>query len=142
MKEVYIYGLRDPREVCIRYVGKTTNQRSRLAMHVFQGQHADEYSIPRIKWIAKILAVGLKPEMVILEIVPGGNGTSAEEKWIVDARSKGEIFNIYPFPAKEKRTKWIGFAVTPAEKTIIRLRAAQAGVKESTFLRGLCGFPE
>jgi hypothetical protein len=43
-------------------------------------------------------------------------------------------------PEEERRKEWIGAAVSTLEKKQFQLRAAQAQVHESLFLRDLCGF--
>lgn len=43
-------------------------------------------------------------------------------------------------PPGEKRSEWIGAAVTPAEKRDFRQRARAANVPESGYLRKCAGF--
>lgn len=64
-----IYGLVDPRNRCLRYVGKTHKRREiRLAEHILRaslGRRAPVY-----EWIRSLQAEGLAPEIFVLERVP------------------------------------------------------------------------
>lgn len=44
MTTTYIYGLVDPRDDCIRYVGKANDPRGRLSRHLYKtGPFSDEH---------------------------------------------------------------------------------------------------
>jgi hypothetical protein len=64
-----IYGLIDPRDRCLRYVGKTHKRREwRLGEHI---QHASDGStLPVHRWIRELLTQGSQPEIVVLERLP------------------------------------------------------------------------
>ena len=70
-------------------------------------------------------------------------GALAEARWTEDARSKGEIFNIYPLPLnnEERRRETVAARLTQPEKAIIQDRASEAGISESDAVRLALGFP-
>ena len=89
----YVYGLRDPRDGKIKYVGQTRNPEARYSGHVAiptgRGLNAKE------QWIKELRDVGAKPELVILERPAIGEATNrAERKWIREAQADSPVFNV------------------------------------------------
>jgi hypothetical protein len=77
-----IYGLLDPSDRCLRYVGKTHRRREiRLQEHLDEAtlcQSSDIYA-----WVRRLLNEGLSPEIFVLERIPGEKSwQEAEKKWI------------------------------------------------------------
>lgn len=65
----YIYGLIDPRDKKIKYIGKTINPNKRLYSHLHD--HKDHrVSNRRVNWIRSLIKYNLVPEMIILKICP------------------------------------------------------------------------
>lgn len=63
--EAKIYALVDPRTSFVQYVGKTcTPLRDRLAMHLCQGSKAV------LAWATELKALGLKPDVFLIDEVP------------------------------------------------------------------------
>ena len=99
----YIYGLRDPRDGKIKYVGQTRNPRARYAGHV--GIPAGRGLNAKEQWIKDLRDLGTRPELVILECPDVGVETSrAERKWICKIQSYGPLFNVKPNKAHEPKT--------------------------------------
>jgi hypothetical protein len=64
-----IYGLVDPCDNCLRYIGKTHKRReNRLSEHVEAALEGSP--LPVHQWIRGLLACGLSPEIFILERTP------------------------------------------------------------------------
>ena len=63
----YIYGLVDPRNDKVRYIGKAVNPKRRLSGHIHESKDLGVTNY-RIKWIRKLTSLGLKPKMIILRI--------------------------------------------------------------------------
>jgi len=85
MSGVYIYGLCDPRSGELRYIGKSTNVEERVARHI---RKASARYLRR--WIAGLLAVGLRPEVVVLDQVNDSwEASIAEQFWIASMRLCG-----------------------------------------------------
>ena len=82
---VYIYGLRDPRNNRIRYVGKTTNLRRRLREHV---RGPENRGVGR--WIAALTKRGLKPEIAVIQKVAKDKWQEAERFWIAAFKEHGQ----------------------------------------------------
>lgn len=83
-KEVYIYGLKDPRDGLIYYIGKTINLRERFKNHI-----GGDCNAKKTAWIQDLAINGLEPEMVILEIATEQTWPALERKWIREGMDAG-----------------------------------------------------
>lgn len=118
----YIYGLRDPRDGKIKYVGQTRNLEARYSGHM--AVPMDRGLSAKEQWIKDLRDVGTKPELVILERPAVGKATGrAEARWIRDAQADGPVFNIQavggfvpPRPARALR-EITSYTVTRRPKT-------------------------
>lgn len=77
MKIAYIYGLKDPRDGQIYYVGKSNKPRQRLSQHLGR-EDCNKY---KKAWLTDLKRNGLRPNLVILEETKG-NWQDAERSWI------------------------------------------------------------
>jgi hypothetical protein len=75
---VAIYGLYDPRDGEIRYIGKTKNPHQRLNRHWAEKKRR----LRRVAWVRSVLAAGVKPQMVILAWVEPEDWSKAERYFI------------------------------------------------------------
>jgi hypothetical protein len=76
-----IYGLVDPRDGQLRYVGKTEGSlRVRLNHHVHRAlrQRTNTY---KGAWVRSVLRDGLRPDIVELEACPGHDDLVEAEQW-------------------------------------------------------------
>lgn len=88
----HIYGLIDPRDGTLRYVGKADKPGRRLQAHLFHAKH--NQLTHKARWIKGLLEAGVAPEMTILEIVPLDDWQEAERFWIAYLRAIGcELVN-------------------------------------------------
>lgn len=90
-----VYGLIDPRTPSrlssVRYVGKTERPESRVARHVVQARAGSHH---RANWIRALLAEGLRPALLVLEVVPDGASLElAEIRWIERLRTTNDLVN-------------------------------------------------
>lgn len=93
MQVVYIYGLFDPRDNQLRYVGKTINLEARLRDHINWAIQDDP--CPKSDWIKELLSLGLEPIISILEETDEEGWAEAEVNWIATCRKLGlNIFNV------------------------------------------------
>lgn len=63
----YIYGLIDPRNNQIRYIGKTVNPKNRLSGHITESRNLNNIHY-RAKWIRKLTRLELKPKITFLKV--------------------------------------------------------------------------
>ena len=69
-----IYGLIDPRDKCLRYIGKTHKRKEwRLAEHIKHAVEGDQR--PVYHWIRELLQEDLKPEIFVWKKI------SADSSW-------------------------------------------------------------
>ena len=78
MRKTFIYGLRDPRDGAMRYVGKADRPRRRLVRHVVR-RHEES---AKAKWVRELFEFGLRPVLEILEEVYIDAWQDAERRWI------------------------------------------------------------
>jgi hypothetical protein len=69
-RKVWIYGLYDPRNNVLRYVGQTPSPRNRWRQHCGGNGGNAELNA----WLLELKAAGLKPEMQLFGIVIGFSG--------------------------------------------------------------------
>lgn len=67
-KFTFIYGLIDPRNKELRYIGKSDTPQFRLAKHIREAKRSTH--LHRLAWIKGILDDGLIPELILLMQVP------------------------------------------------------------------------
>lgn len=91
--KVFIYGLFDPKNNELRYVGKAINLANRLKSHIDFAK--DDISCPKSDWIKELLAQNLEPIISVLEETTEEGWAEAEIRWIADCRAKGlNLFNV------------------------------------------------
>jgi|WetSurMetagenome_2_1015567.scaffolds.fasta_scaffold274197_3 hypothetical protein len=93
-----IYGLCDPRDGLIRYVGVTKNPAYRLSEHL---RMPVKEGIAKNTWIADLLSKELTPIFVFLEAVKEEDASACEQEWIESFAKLGVLFNH-----KVKSGKW------------------------------------
>ena len=99
-----IYGLVDPRNRCLRYVGKTHKRRElRLNEHI-EAARADGASHV-YRWIRELLDAGHEPQIFVLERVPGTDSwEEAERRQIAFWREASEIEFPYEHPPQTRKS--------------------------------------
>lgn len=87
-RPVYIYGLFDPRDGRLRYIGKTvTSLKKRLEQHLSPKQAGD--GTRRGNWISLLLKQNLRPDMRLLTQTTEADWERDEKDWIARARADG-----------------------------------------------------
>jgi hypothetical protein len=86
MPKVYIYGLVDPRNSAIRYVGKSIRPKERLKDHI---QRASRSRRRKARWINSLCAIGLQPQLVYLEETIDEFWEDRERWWIKHCKELG-----------------------------------------------------
>jgi hypothetical protein len=77
----YIYGLVDPRNDEIRYIGKTINPHSRLESHLIESKDINKKNY-RVNWLRKLTSIGLHPKITFLRTCPSHEYEKYETEYI------------------------------------------------------------
>jgi len=77
----YIYVLIDPIDNDIRYVGKTSNPKSRLSGHITECKK-EKYKHYRARWIRSLLKKNLKPIIKFIKVCPLNDFEKFETEYI------------------------------------------------------------
>ena len=81
----FIYGLKDPRDGLIHYIGKSNTPKFRLENHL-----ADKESNKfKVQWVETLLSDDLLPELVVLEEVSRRDWAEKEKQWIAKGNLEG-----------------------------------------------------
>lgn len=75
----YVYGLQDPRNGQLRYVGKSNNVDKRLCQHIHRAKSGTD--TPVKEWLRELLVENYQPEVFIIEEVPIQDVYAAEDFW-------------------------------------------------------------
>ncbi len=88
MSTVFIYGLFDPRNLELRYIGRTKHPASiRVSQHIHDAKknnitHKD-------RWVNQLISEGLRPATEILEECTEDNWSEIEQAWIAECKKFG-----------------------------------------------------
>lgn len=128
----YIYGLYDPRNGNLRYIGKSIRPNERLSNHL-----NDKSKTWRTNWFSELKREGLKPILYIFDALPESEDWAVKEiEYIAYAKSRGirltnctdggdGVTNLSG-PGKERMLKtWKGRKHKP--ETLIKLSKASKG---------------
>jgi hypothetical protein len=81
--DIEIYGLVDPRDERIKYVGASKNSKKRLAQHLESSKNGFcSHASKRSKWIYELRSNNLKPAVRILETCNEEISKQREDYWI------------------------------------------------------------
>jgi hypothetical protein len=140
---VYIYGLVDPRDGLIHYVGRTTAAlRTRLHAHMSlvagDGKNLRGYGLDKLKWLADLKAARMTPSIKPLEEVESEHAHDAERRWVQALFRAGVPLTNkqYRPPSKLDAPEWVcGFASALVE--VYRLRGEAATIRGALEATGL-----
>lgn len=76
-----VYGLFDPRDQQLRYIGKTCQGKRRMSSHLAVSHLKNKTH--KNHWIKSLLAVGMQPEYVVLESFATPDGLAEAEMWYI-----------------------------------------------------------
>jgi hypothetical protein len=88
MSTILIYGLYDPRNGALRYLGKTKHA---LALRVTQHMAPKELRLQhrRAKWLRSLHSLGLRPEARVVEVTTAAEWATRERHWIAYHKANG-----------------------------------------------------
>lgn len=78
MARTFIYALVDPRDGCVRYVGKADDPRWRLNRHVVARHETSR----KAQWVCELWDSSLRPQLKVLEDVDALDWKTSERSWI------------------------------------------------------------
>jgi group I intron endonuclease len=91
--QIFIYGLYDPRNDELRYVGKSKNPKHRLFEHINTVKNGEISS--KAKWLKELIDNGYIPLVKILEKTNADNWEEVEKRWIEKCRLEGlNLLNV------------------------------------------------
>ena len=79
-KNIFIYGLVDPRNNKVKYIGWTINTKNRYKKHL--SPYRLKKNSHKNNWIKQLLSLGLSPVMKIIEMVSDDEKFDREKYWI------------------------------------------------------------
>lgn len=87
--KAFIYGLKDPRDNVIKYIGKTNRLKHRLSQHC-----REKGNNRKCNWIKSLKKLGLKPEIELIDEVLYEDWQNAEISYIRLFKSFGaKLYN-------------------------------------------------
>ena len=100
-----IYGLIDPRDRCLRYVGKTHKRREiRLQEHIAAAKEGERSHL--YNWLRGLLKEKKEPEIFVLERVPGSDSwEEAERRQIALWRDPQHVEFPYTHPPQTPKSR-------------------------------------
>jgi DNA-binding transcriptional regulator YiaG len=127
-----IYGLVDPRNQTIFYVGRSNSPDKRFYVHK---RFVAGSSQPVQLRVQEIRAAGCEPELVILERVNKREAKEAEERWIARFRPTGSLVNQRDACATPRDAFGPDLpAMRPDEMRTIRFQRGWSQAKLAAFL--------
>jgi hypothetical protein len=95
---VHIYGLLDPRDQQLRYVGKTLHPSRRLREHLRQLDDT-----PRGAWLLELTTSGFKPKLIVFSEVSKADASEEEKETIRRYALLGcPLLNTHGYPTSQR----------------------------------------
>jgi hypothetical protein len=128
MRMCVVYGLCDPADGAIRYVGRTIQAlEARLRGHELEPTNG-----AMRQWIADIAAQGRRVDMRTLETLEDGKeAAAAERRWI--RQLKSNLLNATS--GEDREFSHVVFRASIVERAQIEANAREAGVSMSVWMR-------
>ncbi len=103
----YIYGLIDPRDEAIHYVGQTSTSLKQRLIHHRSSRRTMSWMRVRV-WIQSLVDAGYQPDIVLLEEVDANLANEVERRWIVDLMANGHSLANTTYTGQEPlvTTRW------------------------------------
>jgi len=130
---IYIYGLYDPRNGLLRYVGKTNNIRIRHSAHTRENGECYKHN-----WVKSLISLGLRPEIKVLETIENSDDKDWQERerwWIKSSLDSGAPltnlhsggrggFSMHESTKDKIRTKATGRKMSP--EAVAKMKSSKA----------------
>lgn len=138
METCYIYGLVDPRDGNIFYVGSSVNPSARLVAHMNQ-----RWATKNVRnAICELVSVGLNPELRIIEKTTQENRRQREGYWIDRCRQEGNrlVNRKAVWSTSKPAVVGIGSVVYKWQKDAIEKKAKETGKPRTELIRDMLSF--
>jgi hypothetical protein len=144
----HIYGLYDPVDGEVRYVGRT-----KQPLHVRLNQHIDQsrrkrnslpkFTNPRVDWIRWVLAQGRRPGIKLLERVPIKQQRELEAKWMAQFPNLVNSGSANQGGTRSYVSEWTPDRLAKLGKVADSILAEEMGItrKAVTYKRKVMGIP-
>lgn len=126
----HIYLLRDPRTMDVRYVGVTTDPKSRFSGHIAASKNTNNRD-PKNIWFRNMMQSGVTPVMEVSETVDRPLRKKAEALCIQKHSGSGMLLNRYltkPDSARKKILTRLNIPVRRSLRNALNRSARSAGV--------------
>jgi hypothetical protein len=100
---VDIYALVDPRDMTVRYIGRTGVGELRLYRHLYTAP--SDGNVRKADWLLDLTRTGKEPLMVALTTCSPERATQHERKWIARVLEHGDLYNIHLRSDRPKRLR-------------------------------------
>jgi DNA-binding transcriptional regulator YiaG len=164
MEEVAIYGVFDPRDGIIRYVGQTKRfpLTRRLGAHcsVAKSMRGNQFASHLARWLVSLVDDGVRPEITILEMTTGDQALYRERFWVEHFMIEGadmvnstfcqeSVSNAYWKKRSEERSeelrrtnpppppRYTPVPITPERAQMIRSFREEFGLSQTALARRL-----
>lgn len=102
--KIEIYGLLDPRDNSIKYIGKAVAARIRYFQHLQTSDNGSHNNELLKAWLIKLMDLGLRPQLIIIEEAPRDRAFEREGYWI-SYYGMGNLFNQIKPTGETRKTK-------------------------------------
>lgn len=136
---ISIYGLFDPRNGQLRYIGKTTNVSKRMEKHYGEARAGSRLHSRR--WLDGLLALGLRADIVVLEEVAPEYANEAERFWIASMRLAGSDLTNQTIGG-DGQQKGYKRSKEDVERCALALRGRRRTAKQRAAYRAAFNTPE
>jgi hypothetical protein len=133
-QKVYIYGLVDPDDGLVHYVGRTKKRHVRLEEH-WRDRTTTGY---KGRWLADLEGRGLFPRMVVFARVAAEDARAAETEWIERMSMEGHpITNVEARGLPKRVTREAPIPDSPDALLSVRQSARLRGVAHQAITRAI-----
>jgi len=139
MKSITVYGLADPRDAHVKYVGQTYSLWARESQHITHATGKAGRRSAKDNWIRELDKEGLRPVMLILEVCNNKNGKETEQKWITEMGKRHRLFNVNDASSISKRSNVVvHILMGEGDRDAVHHAAFAKGQSMSAWMRHAC----
>ena len=139
MQNVTIYGLADPRDAHVKYVGQTYSTWVREQQHITTALARAGRRSAKDDWIVELAKVDLKPVLLVLETCHRRKANETEAKWILEMGKKHPLLNNAIRPMRNRCANVVVHVlVGEGDRDVMHHAAFAKGQSMSAWMRQAC----